>query len=572
MKKIVVICLFALASVQLNAADRVGDFALLDQDGYSHQMSWYDDHTAIALLVQANGSRGTLNAMDEFEELQTRYEELGIEFFMLNSTGTQDRASVKAEMARHGSDMKVLIDDTQLISEALGVEKTGEVFLFDPNTFTVVFRGPVGAEFENAINYTLAGGAIPNPVVATTTGEPVAFPARLAHDRALPSYERDIAPIITDNCASCHREGGIAPFAMNNHAMMQAWAPVIREVLMVKRMPPGQIDPHIGDFVNGGIVADNDIQKLLHWFEAGAPRDGAVDPLAELTWPETKWAFGEPDAIIRVPPQEIPASGAIPYRYVTANIDIDGDKWVRASQYIAGDPTVLHHALHTVIPPEVAGQSRGFGGLSPSNADDPDIVPYVPGAEPRMQLPDTGGLLRKGSELALQLHYTANGNATVDAGEIGLWFYPEGEVPSERMSGSCACIFTPNWTTIPPHAKEFLQEASITLTRDAELHSFLSHMHFRGKYMRFYADYPDGTREELLNIADYNYAWQWDYQYAIPRLMPAGTKLTAVGAFDNSAQNPANPDPTVPLEWGEMSWDEMFFGAFRWKYLDEGDD
>jgi hypothetical protein len=189
-----------------------------------------------------------------------------------------------------------------------------------------------------------------------------------------------------------------------------------------------------------------------------------------------------------------------------------------------------------------------------------------------MQLPDTGGLLREGSELALQLHYTANGNATVDAGEIGLWFYPEGEVPSERMAGNCACIFTPTWTTIPPHAKEFLQEASITLTQDAELHSMLSHMHFRGKYMRFYADYPDGTREELLNIADYDYAWQWDYQYAIPRFMPAGTKLTAVGAFDNSAQNPANPDPTIPLEWGEMSRDEMFFGAFRWKYLDQGDD
>ncbi|MDP6415103.1 MAG: redoxin domain-containing protein, partial [Gammaproteobacteria bacterium] len=135
MKKIVVICLFALASVQLNAADRVGDFALLDQDGYFHQMSWYNDHAAVALLVQANGSRGTLNALAEFEELQTRYEELGVEFFLLNPTGTQDRDSVKAEMARNGSDMKVLLDDNQLVSEALGVEKTGEVFLFDPNAF-----------------------------------------------------------------------------------------------------------------------------------------------------------------------------------------------------------------------------------------------------------------------------------------------------------------------------------------------------------------------------------------------------------------------------------------------------
>ena len=571
MKKILVICLFALASVQLNAADRVGDFVLLDQDGYAHLMSWYDDHAAIALLVQANGSRATVNSIAKFEELQARYEEQGIEFFMLNPTGSQDRQSVQAEMVRQNSDMKVLMDDTQFISEVLGVEKTGEVLIFDPKSFTVEFRGPVGAEFERALDATLAGQPIANPVVASTD-DTVLYPARLAHQRNVPSYSGEIAPIIIDNCATCHRENGIAPFAMNNHGMMQAWSPVIREVLMTKRMPPGQVDPHIGEFTNGGVIANGDIQKLLHWIDAGAPRDGAEDPLADLTWPETKWAFGEPDAIIKVPPQEIPATGAIPYRYVTAAIDIDEDRWVRASQYIAGDRGVLHHALHTVIPPEAAGQNMGFGGGLFPTGDDPDIVAYVPGAEPRIQTPNTGGLLKKGSELALQLHYTANGRQTVDAGEIGLWFYPKGEVPTERMSGNCACIFTPTWTTIPPHAKEFIQEASITLTQDAALHGYLSHMHFRGKYMRFYADYPDGNREELLNIAKYDYAWQWFYDYEYPKFMPAGTVLTAVGAFDNSAQNAANPDPTVALEWGEMSWDEMFFGAFRWKYLDEGDD
>ncbi|HAJ77352.1 MAG TPA: hypothetical protein DCM64_12985 [Gammaproteobacteria bacterium] len=568
MRKLITLGLFtmlALVPALSSAADRVGDFTLLDQQGYSHTMSWYDDHAAIAFLIQANGTVVPTSTRREFAALQTRFDDQGIEFFMLNPTGTQDRASVIADMGRHGSNMAVLIDDTQLISEALGVDKAGEVFLFDPKTFTVEFRGPVGAEFEAALVAKLAGQPIANPVVATT-GEAIAFPARDAHDRVTPSYETEIAPLILENCASCHHEGAVGPFAMDSHSMMQAWSPMIREVLMTKRMPPGQIDPHIGDFVNDGLVGDSNVQKILHWIAAGSPRDGDSDPLADKVWPATKWAFGEPDYIIKIPPKSIPATGEIPYLYdTTAAIDIGKDRWVRASQYIAGDPGVLHHTLHRIIPPENAGQGRGYRNPGAGDTGSPGLSPYVPGAEPRMNPPNTGGLLRDGSELAVQLHYTANGQETVDAGEIGVWFYPEGEVPEERMSGQCACIFTPTWTDIPAHDPDFVQTSSITLTGDVELYSFLSHMHFRGKYMRFYADYPDGTSEELINIAKYDYAWQWAYTYEEPKFMPAGTVLTAVGGFDNSAQNPSNPDPTIPISWGQQSWDEMFFGAMQWK-------
>jgi hypothetical protein len=573
MRKLFTIGLYtmmALVPALSSAADRVGDFTLLDQQGYAHQMSWYDDHAAIAFLVQANGSAATANAIDGFEALQARYAEQGIAFFMINPTGNQDRASVAAEIARLGSSVKVLMDDTQLISEALGVDKTGEVLLFNPKSFTVEFQGPVGTALEKALEAKLAGQPIANPVVAST-GEAIAYPARLAHDQVTPSYEKEIAPLILDNCASCHREGGIAPFAMNSHAMMQAWSPMIREVLMTKRMPPGQLDPHIGDFINDGLVGDNNIQKILHWIAAGSPADGDSDPLAEKTWPASKWAFGEPDYIVKIPPQSIPATGVLDYIYaVSEPIDIGKDRWVRASQYIAGDRTVLHHTLNRIIEPEFAGQGRGYRNSgNRGGANGPGLVAYVPGAEPRMNPPNTGGLLRNGSELAVQLHYTTNGRETVDAGEVGVWFYPEGEVPAERMSGQCACIFTPTWTDIPAYDPEFIQTASVTLTKDAELYSFLSHMHFRGKYMRFYADYPDGTNEELINIAKYDYAWQWAYTYEEPKFMPAGTKLTAVGAFDNSAQNRANPDPSIDVGWGEQSWDEMFFGSMRWKELNQ---
>ncbi|MBT8146789.1 MAG: redoxin domain-containing protein [Gammaproteobacteria bacterium] len=558
--KTIISALLLLPAV-VSAADRVGDFSLLDQDGYFHNMRWYNDHAAVAFLVQANDSAATEAAVSAYDTLKSKYDAQGIEFMMLNPMGRLNRGEVAAKVDEYGVKMPVLMDDARVISKLLGVEKTGEVLLFNPTSFTVGFRGPV-SQAEAAIEEILAGKDVSNPVIATN-GSAVTYPESVQ----TVSYEKDIAPVIAENCAECHREGGIAPFAMNSHAMVQGWSPMIREVLMTKRMPPAQIDAHVGDFVNDMLISDAEMQKILYWIDAGSPNDGAIDPLAQLTWPESKWAFGEPDYIIKVPPQSVPASGVLDYRYVTVPIDIEEDKWVRASQYLAGDRTVLHHTLNSIVEP---GQDQRRGFLGGGNPDQANIAAYVPGGEPQMEPPNTGGLLKAGSKLNLQLHYTTNGRETVDAGEIGLWFYPDDQIPEERMSGACACIFTQNWTDIPPHAKAFEQTQSITLTREAELHSMLSHMHFRGKYMRFYADYPDGSREELLNIADYDYAWQLGYQLREPKLMPAGTVLTAVGAFDNSAQNPMNPDPDRSVPWGQQSWDEMFFGSFRWKYTDQG--
>jgi len=549
------------------AADRVGDFSLLDQDGYFHQMSWYDDHAAIALLVQANSSDAATAALDDFAALQQKYEQQGIQFFMINPMGKLNRDAVAEELAQQGISIPVLMDDTQYVSESLGISQTGEVLVYDPKSFIVEFRGPAGVELEQALAALIAGDDVPVAQVAMS-GEPVNYAAKTAHSQDLPSYEKDIAPIIADNCASCHREGGIAPFAMDSHTMVQGWSPMIREVLMTKRMPPGQVDGHIGEFINDMLVEQSDQQKLLHWIDAGSPQDGEVDPLAELTWPESKWAFGEPDYIIRIPEQTIPATGVLDYINVRVPIETDQDYWVRGSQYVAGDRTVLHHTLNNLIPPDADRRRRGFlGGGDPDAAN---ITAYIPGAEPEWMPENTGGLLKAGSTLALQLHYTTNGRETTDASEIGLWFYPDGEVPEKRLSGACACIFTPTWTNIPPYDPEFIQEASVTLSKDAYLRSFTPHMHFRGRYMRFFAEYPNGNREELINIANYNYNWQLAYTYEEPRLMPAGTKLIAVGAFDNSAQNPNNPDPARSVPWGQQSWDEMFFGAMQWIYTDEG--
>ena len=545
------------------AQERVGDFALIDQDGYHHSMSYLDDHEAVAFLVQAVDSDATEAALPAFTALKAEFDAKGVEFLMINPMGLENRAAVVAEVAEYGVDIPVLMDDHRVISEAMGISHTGQVLIFDPSRFTVQYRGSVDGA-ETALTEILAGDDVSTPEIAVAGAE-ISYA-----ETPVPSYVADIAPVLAEQCAACHREGGVAPFAMDSHAMVQGWSPMIREVLMTKRMPPGAIDGHIGDFLNDRQIEEQDVRNIIAWAEAGAPKDGNEDPLTQLTWPETKWAYGEPDMILDIPATTVPATGNGVFVNVEVVFDMPEDRWMKGSQIIAGDRAVLHHTVNRLDFPGDEPR-RGFLGGS-GNPDKANIAAYIPGFIQEMNPPDTGGLIKAGSVLHLNMHYTPYGKETTDNSQVGVWFYPQDEPPSERMSGQCACIFPFNWSDIPPNDPAFEQVQTISIDREAHLYSFTPHMHFRGKYMRFYADYPDGSTEELINVAKYNYNWQLSYLYKEPKLVPAGTEIRVVGAFDNSTQNPANPDPERTVPWGNESWDEMFFGVVNYKVTNQGGD
>ena len=545
------------------AQERVGDFALIDQDGYHHSMSYLDDHEAVAFLVQAVDSDATEAALPAFTALKAEFDAKGVEFLMINPMGLENRTAVAAEVAEYGVDIPVLMDDHRVISEAMGISHTGQVLIFDPSRFTVQYRGSVDGA-ETALTEILAGDDVSTPEIAVAGAE-ISYA-----ETPVPSYVADIAPVLAEQCAACHREGGVAPFAMDSHAMVQGWSPMIREVLMTKRMPPGAIDGHIGDFLNDRQIEEQDVRNIIAWAEAGAPKDGNEDPLTQLTWPETKWAYGEPDMILDIPATTVPATGNGVFVNVEVVFDMPEDRWMKGSQIIAGDRAVLHHTVNRL---DFPGDEPRRGFLrGPGNPDKANIAAYIPGFIQEMNPPDTGGLIKAGSVLHLNMHYTPYGKETTDNSQVGVWFYPEDEPPSERMSGQCACIFPFNWSDIPPNDPAFEQVQTISIDREAHLYSFTPHMHFRGKYMRFYADYPDGTTEELINVAKYNYNWQLSYLYKEPKLVPAGTEIRVVGAFDNSTQNPANPDPERTVPWGNESWDEMFFGVVNYKFTNQGGD
>lgn len=596
----------ALSANYAAAGERVGDFALIDHLGAFQHMAWYDDKAAIVILPQAIGATDKASVAI-LESLRSEYQNQGIEFFLMNPGLQTDRNAVATDIA--GSTLPVLMDDAQLVTEMLGITRLDEAVVYNPKNFEVTYRGPAAGVEDTLV--TMLNGANPDLQVVATSGQTIEFSAAQANKNL--SYEHDIAPIIAENCAQCHREGGIAPFAMDSNLAVQGWSPMIREVVMTKRMPPGQIDNKVGKKIKNEMnLSDEEMQKLVHWINAGSPVDSDNDPLTALVWPTTKWSLGEPDLIVKVPPQTIPATGVVDYMDIPVDLGLTEDVWIRGSEVVPGEPAVLHHIITTVVgpegppdfqkilmdimanmPPERAQALRaklftaGAGGnlnivdlfedfpeidigAFLGGGTDPDmasIAGYAPGNSVSLNPPGVGGLLKAGTSLSLQMHYTTSGKEAVDATEIGIYFYEEGEVPKERMAGGVANDFN---IRIPAQAKDHEMTIAMNVPKDAELYSLMPHMHFRGKRMKFVAKYPDGSEELLLSVPAYSFNWQLAHELEEPLFVPGGTQIIATGAFDNSSQNAFNPEPDSEVRWGEQSWEEMFMGFYQWKYTDQG--
>ena len=537
--------------------DRIGDFALLDSDGAFHQLSRYRNREALVLMSFDNRCASIDTAIGQLKSLQRDWSDQGVAFGLIDSSGGADIQAIRATKARHGLDLPLLIDNGQLVTETLGLTKAGEVAILDPERLTLIYRGVALESAAQSLANEIAGTA-DNTIITESGGCELNFPMRESHLAITPDYATEIAPIIAEQCASCHREGGIGPFAMDSHLMLQGWSPMIREVLLTKRMPPTQVDPYIGHFSNARYISDLDLQRLVHWIDAGAPRGGAdIDPLTELQFPDRReWQLGEPDFIVKAPTHEIPATGVLDYINVEVELPFEEDKWVRAVQYIAGDEAVLHHLLSYVTAPREAVQGESPVAI---NASPRFLEGYAPGKVDAITFPqNTGVYIPQGHNLAMQFHYTPNGRATVDETLLGLYMHDD-PPDYENFTQSVSGMFR-----IPPFAGNHAASAEYVFAEDVVVTGLRPHMHFRGKDMKLSAELPDGSITELLSVPNYSYAWQPTYALEEPVNLPAGTMVHVTGTFDNSEYNPANPDPSKELTFGLQSWDEMFIGY--WTY------
>ncbi len=557
---VILVCLTLSSTAwALSPNDRVDNFELLDQTGMSHELYYLSDAKAVVLMSHGNGCPVVRDAIPQFKAVRAAYEKQGVAFLMINSNLGDSREAIAKDALELGIDTPILMDETQIIGESLGLERTAEVFVINTSNWQLAYRGSPG-ELENTLDSLLAGEMVK---VAKTQapGCIIDFPEQARQDEhAQISYAEDIAPILIKNCVSCHRDGGIGPWAMSDYNMVRGFSPMMREVIRTKRMPPWHADPKHGKFSNDRSLSAKEIQTIVHWIEAGSPRGEGPDVLAEYRPEWAEWALGEPDLIIDVPPYDIPATGVVEYQFPTVKNPLDHDVWIRAGEILPGSRATLHHVITRFFIPDPNAKGdqrfgrRGGGGLAG----------YVPGATGRVYPEDTGTLLPAGATIRFQMHYTPNGKAVTDRSRIGLYFHDQ--PPKYKLAGT-ALVNTK--ILIPAHSKAHTESKSQTMKRDVLLYSLLPHSHFRGIASNFVAYYPDGTEEILLSVPAYDFNWQTSYILAEPKLLPAGTKVVHSTTWDNSAQNPANPDPNRDVPWGQQSWDEMLFGAMSFRYLDE---
>ncbi|MEM7100208.1 MAG: redoxin domain-containing protein [Pseudomonadota bacterium] len=548
-RNLVLVGFFAVSG--LAHAERVGDFALLDQTGRHYQMSYFGDHEAVVLL--AHSTDASFQAQAEAYRaaaagIADEFKDKNVLFLFLNSRQQDSRADL-AELA---TSVPILVDESQLVAESLGISRIGEALVFDPETMQLLYKG-AGDVVQDVVSAHLRGTAVPEALAAT--GSQIEF----GGPQQGISYVADIAPMLEENCVACHYEGGIGPWAMNSHAMVRGWSMMMREVVMNRRMPPGQIDTHVGKPIHdvAGLTIEEQ-QKLIRWIDAGAPIDGTRDPLAELKVSNAKFSLGEPDLIYTVPAQDIPATGVIDYRYVPVELNLDKDVWVQAMEFVPGDREVLHHVIAYVqSPTEKSVRGKDTGADQGEN-----MAGFAPGRQPDQFHDDSGRLLRKGSNLLLQMHYTTSGRETVDETQVGIYLHDK--PPEHVMSGGVA---GQRRFMIPAHAKEHKLRGEQEVERDAYLYQMTPHMHFRGRYMTYSVEYPDGKTELLLSVPKYDFNWQFSYRLVEPVFLPAGSKIVAEGAMDNSDRNPANPDPSKPVLFGLQTKHEMFFGFTTLRYV-----
>jgi thiol-disulfide isomerase/thioredoxin len=366
------------------------------------------------------------------------------------------------------------------------------------------------------------------------------------------TFHKDVEPIFQRRCVECHRPGEIGPFSLLTYAKAKASAARIKEVVSQRRMPPWHADPKHGEWKNDRHLSKEELDTVVAWVAGGAPPGDPKDAPPARKFPEG-WQIGTPDAVYKIPrPEKVPAEGTIPYRYLRVPTDLKEDRWVQAVEVRPSARAVVHHVLVFVQyplqrlreqPPIDGGLFNGYFAI------------MVPGESPMVYPEGTGKKVPAGATLVFQIHYTATGEAAEDQTAIGL-VWSKKPVTQEVVTRGIVNQFI----RIPAGAPNHREEATFTFKEDAKILSFLPHMHVRGKSFRYTMIAPDGKEEILLDIPKYDFNWQTCYRAKEPRPVKAGTKIRAVAHFDNSKDNPANPDPTKDVRFGQQTWEEMLIG------------
>jgi len=446
---------------------------------------------------------------------------------------------------------RVLKDFDGVFARALGVTQTPAVVVLDGER-RLRYRGDT-AHARAALDAVLAGDPVRKAEVTVEGRDIVRYSPPPAE--APITFTEHIAPIVYNNCTECHRPNSSAPFSLKSYKQVSARADMILEVVHEERMPPWYAWGKYGEFMNDRRLSQEQKDRFAQWIEAGKP-EGDKSKMPEAPeFPEGKWEIGEPDLVLTLPePIELPAQGYVPYQYVTLPYRFPHDTWVQGMEILPANHEVVHHAnlAYTVFEEEIEDLDAvdAFTGREEIQNF---LMGKVPGSGP-VELPSPIGMvIPEGAVLTLQIHYVTTGEPETDQMSLGIR-YAEGPV-LKRVHNK---RLRPNKIVIPPQEHFVRLSSRGTIEHNATVLALFGHMHLRGRDMKFMAEYPDGSEEDLLLIPNYSFDWQLAYQYT-PGLkqMPKGTRITTVSHYDNSPFNPYNPDPASEVNYGQQTYHEM---------------
>lgn len=377
------------------------------------------------------------------------------------------------------------------------------------------------------------------------------------------TFNKHIAPIIYNNCSSCHRPGEAAPFTLLSYQDTVKKAKLIAAVTKSRNMPPWKAEPTSYAFSDERRLKQSEIDLIDAWVKQGSPEGNAADAPATPKF-ASGWKLGEPDLIVEMPAAyHVPAEGADIYRNIAFQLGLNEEKWITAIDMKPTARSVVHHVLYFADPSGKAharkadGMEPGFNGMTAGNASIM-LGGWALGAQPHTQGEGLAIKLPKGSDFIVQYHFHPNGKEQTEKAVVGLYFAKE--APKRSLVG----ISLPptfglfSGLDIPPNEKDYVIRDSFVLPAAFDAVSVGAHAHYIAKEMKMTATLPNGEVQTLLHIKDWDFAWQDRYYFDHFITLPKGTRLDSEVHWDNTTANPKNPsNPAIRVTWGEQSFDEM---------------
>jgi thiol-disulfide isomerase/thioredoxin len=499
-------------------------------------------------------------------ELEKKYRGQKVQFVAVYPNEPEDFDKVAGHAADRDVPFLVVKDFGQKLADAVGVTRVPGVVVLD-GELAMRYRGrvddqytagtkkqkPTRADLAEAIDEVVAGKKV---AVAETEADGCLI-ARIVKrsDKKDVTFSKDVALILQKRCQNCHRPDQNAPFALMTYDDAARHADMLKEVTTQRRMPPWHADSRYGKFSDDRRMTKDEIDTLVAWVDAGKPKGDEKDLPKPVEWP-TGWSHGKPDLVLSMPEEfEVPAAGVLPYKNWIIETNFDEDKWVTAAEARPGNAAVVHHIVAYIQAPGQRGPIGADGALK-------ILVGWAPGDLGMVLPPDTAMRVPKGAKLRLEMHYTPTGRVVKDRSSIGLTFAKK-PPKYELLIGEFANMSF----EVPPGSPHHRAEASFRLRADARIVSFAPHMHWRGKDYSYEVIYPDGKKETLLSVPRWDFNWQNVYRFQEPLKLPKGAKLHSVAHWDNSPNNPLNPDPSKGVRFGLQTWDEMMVGfvAYVWE-------